>query len=92
MVDKKEIEHLEDLVKVELQDTEKYIAQVDQILTYFNKLDKVEYGDSDEILRKETSYEDLREDKHEPFLTDGMPLINKLKKDQNNFIRAPKMI
>jgi aspartyl/glutamyl-tRNA(Asn/Gln) amidotransferase C subunit len=91
MVDRKEIEHLGDLVKVELQDTEKYITQVDKILSYFDNLDKVEY-DSDATLRKEVSYEDLREDKYEPFLTDGMLLINKLKKDQNNFIRAPKMI
>ena len=91
MVDRKEIEHLGDLVKVELKDTEKYITQVDQILNYFDNLDKVEY-DSDKTLRKEISYEDLREDQHEPFLTDGEPLINKLKKDQNNFIRAPKMI
>ena len=91
MVDKKEIEHLGDLIKVELYDTEKYIAQVDQILNYFDKLDKVEY-DSDITLRKEISYEDLREDKCEPFLTDGTLLINKLKRDKNNFIRAPKMI
>ncbi len=91
MVDRKEIEHLGDLVKVNLQDTEKYISQVDQILNYFANLDKVEY-DSDTTLRKEISYEDLREDKHEPFLVDGMSLINKLKRDQNNFIRAPKMI
>ncbi|MGI0102411.1 MAG: Asp-tRNA(Asn)/Glu-tRNA(Gln) amidotransferase subunit GatC [Nitrosotalea sp.] len=91
MVDRKEIEHLGDLVKIELHETEKYIAQVDQILNYFDSLDKVKY-DSDVTLRKETSYEDLREDKHEPFLIDGIPLINKLKRDQNNFVRAPKMI
>lgn len=91
MVDRKEIEHLGDLVKVDLQDTEKYISQVDQILNYFANLDKVEY-DSDTTLRKEISYEDLREDKHEPFLADGVSLINKLKRDQNNFVRAPKMI
>jgi len=91
MVDRKEIEHLGDLVKVDLRDTEKYISQVDQILNYFANLDKVEYG-SDATLRKEISYEDLREDKHEPFLIDGMSLINKLKRDQNNFVRAPKMI
>lgn len=91
MVDRKEIEHLGDLVKVEIRDTEKYIAQVDQILNYFDNLDKVEY-DSDTTLRKEISYEDLREDKYEPFLTEGELLINKLKRDQNNFIRAPKMI
>lgn len=91
MVDRKEIEHLRDLVKVELRDTEKYIAQVDQILNYFDNLDKVVY-DSDTTLRKEISYEDLREDKYEPFLTEGELLINKLKRDQNNFVRAPKMI
>lgn len=91
MVDRKEIEHLGDLVKVELQDTEKYITQVDQILNYFDNLDKVEY-DSDTTLRKEIPYEDLREDKHESFLTDGELLISKLKRDQNNFVRAPKMI
>lgn len=91
MVGRKEIEHLGDLVKVDLQDTEKYISQVDQILNYFANLDKVEY-DSDTTLRKEISYEDLREDKHEPFLADGVSLINKLKRDQNNFVRAPKMI
>ncbi|MDE1726830.1 MAG: hypothetical protein KGH89_06150 [Thaumarchaeota archaeon] len=91
MVDRKEIEHLGDLVKVELQDPEKYIHQVDQILNYFNNLDKVEY-DSDKTLRKEIPYESLREDKHEPFMTDGMSLISKLKRDQNSFVRAPKMI
>ena len=81
MVDRKEIEHLGDLVKVELHDTEKHIAQVDQVLNYFDNLDKVEY-DSDTTLRKEISYEDLREDKYEPFLTEGELLINKLKRDQ----------
>lgn len=91
MVDRKEIEHLGDLVKIELHDTEKYIAQVDQILNYFDSLDKVEC-DSEATLRKETSYEDLREDRHEPFLIDGISLINKLKRDKNNFVRAPKMI
>jgi aspartyl/glutamyl-tRNA(Asn/Gln) amidotransferase C subunit len=91
MVDRKEIEHLGDLVKVELQDTEKYIAQVDQILNYFERLDKVEY-DSDKTLRKEIQFDNLREDKHEQFLSDGMPLIDYLKRDQNNFVRAPKMI
>ncbi len=91
MVDSKEIAHLGDLVKVDLKDPEKYILQVDQILNYFERLDKVEY-DSNKILKKEASYESLREDKHEQFLIDGKPLIDYLKKDQNNFIRAPKMI
>ncbi|MDE1762711.1 MAG: hypothetical protein KGH88_00495 [Thaumarchaeota archaeon] len=91
MVDRKEIEHLGDLVKVDLQDPEKYILQVDQILNYFERLDKVEH-DSDKTLRKEISYDDLREDKYEKFQSDGKPLIDYLKKDQNNFVRAPQMI
>lgn len=91
MVDRKDIEHLGSLVKIDLRDPEKYIQQVDQILNYFERLDKVDYA-SDKILQNITSYEDLRNDKYEPFLDDGKPLIDKLKKDQNNFIRAPKMI
>lgn len=91
MVDRKEIEHLGDLVKIDLQNPEKYIQQVDQILKYFEKLDKVEY-ESNKILRKEIPYDGLREDKYEQFLSDGKPLIEYLKSDQNNFVRAPKMI
>jgi len=91
MVERKEIEHLGDLVKVELKDPEKYIKQVEQILNYFGRLDKVEFN-SDTILRKEVSLDNLREDKHIPFLVDGRPLVEKLKRDQNDFIRAPKMI
>lgn len=88
MVERKEIEHLGDLVKVELSEPEKYIKQVEQILNYFDRLDKVEFNSND-TLRREVPEENLRDDKHEPYAT---PLIEHLKKDQNNFIRAPKMV
>lgn len=91
MVDQKEIEHLGDLVKIDLKNPEKYIHQVDQILNYFEKLDKVEY-ESDKTLRKEVLYDNLRDDKHEAFLSDGKALVEYIKRDQNNFVRAPKMI
>ena len=91
MVEKKEIEHLGDLVKVELKEPERYVKQVEQILNYFNRLDEVEF-DSEKILRSEITVNALREDKDEPFVSDDRPLIEKLKKDQNNFIRAPKMV
>lgn len=91
MVERKDIEHLGDLVKVELQDPEKYVKQVEQILNYFERLDKVNFN-SDQIIKKEITFDNLREDKHEPFLTEGIPLIEKLNKDNRNFIRAPKMI
>ena len=88
MVDRKEIEHLGDLVKVELREPEKYIKQVEQILNYFDNLDKVDFH-SDDILRIEVTAENLRDDVHEPYVDS---LIEHLKKDQNNFIRAPKMV
>ena len=91
MVDNNEIKHLADLIKVELKEPETYVKQVEQILNYFERLDKVEFA-SDEQLRKEISFDSLREDKNEPFSIDGKLLIEKLNKDQNNFIRAPKMI
>ena len=88
MVERKEIEHLGDLVKVDLSEPEKYIKQVEQILNYFDKLDKVEFS-SDDTLRTQITTDVLRDDVYEPY---GDSLIKYLKKDQNNFIRAPKMV
>lgn len=88
MVERKEIEHLGDLVKVDLSEPEKYIKQVEQILNYFDRLDKVEFP-SDDTLRTQITTDDLRDDIHEPYEDS---LIGHLKKDQNNFIRAPKMV
>jgi aspartyl/glutamyl-tRNA(Asn/Gln) amidotransferase C subunit len=91
MVERKEIEHLGDLVKVELKAPEKYVKQVEEILNYFERLDKVEFS-ADTTVGKEITFDNLREDNHQPFLTEGEPLIEKLKKDLNNFVRAPKMV
>ena len=88
MVDKKEIEHLSDLIKIEIKDPQKYIAQVEQILNYFERLDKVEMTTED-LLRQELSLDDLREDKFVPYED---KLIEKLKKTKENFVRAPKMV
>jgi len=90
MVERREIEHLGDLVRIELKDPEKFIKQVEEILNYFDKLDNVQF-DSDQTLRKEISMENLRDDIHEPF-DNYRKLIAELKKDQNNYTRAPKMI
>ena len=88
MVDKKEIEHLSDLVKIEIKDPQKYILQVEQILNYFERLDKVEIT-AEDLLRQELSLDDLREDKFVPYEDN---LIEKLKKTRENFVRAPKMV
>ena len=88
MVDRKEIEHLSDLVKIEIKDPQKYIAQVEQILNYFDRLDKVEITTED-LLRQELSLDQLREDKFVPYEDN---LIENLKKTKENFVRAPKMV
>jgi len=88
MVDKKEIEHLSDLVKIEIKDPQKYILQVEQILNYFERLDKVDITIED-LLRQELTLDDLREDKFVPYED---KLIEKLKKTKENFVRAPKMV
>lgn len=88
MVERKEIEHLADLVKVDLSEPEKYIKQVEQILNYFDSLDHVEFH-SDDTLGIQITKDDLRDDIYEPY---GDSLVAHLKKDQNNFIRAPKMV
>ena len=88
MVDKKEIEHLSDLVKIEIKDPQKYILQVEQILNYFERLDKVNITTED-LLRQELTLDDLREDKFIPYEDN---LIEKLKKTNENFVKAPKMV
>ena len=88
MVDRKEIEHLSDLIKIEIMESQKYIAQVEQILNYFERLDKVEIT-TDDLLRQELTLDKLREDKFLPYEDN---LIENLKKTKENFIRAPKMV
>ncbi len=88
MVDKKEIEHLSDLIKIEIKDPQKYILQVEQILNYFERLDKVEIT-TDDLIRQELTLDNLREDKFVPYEEN---LIEKLKKTKENFVRAPKMV
>ena len=88
MVDKKEIEHLSDLVKIAIKDPQKYILQVEQILNYFERLDKVDV-DMEDLLRQESTLDKLREDKFVPYEDN---LVESLKKTRENFVRAPKMV
>jgi len=88
MVDKKEIEHLSDLVKIEIKDPQKYILQVEQILNYFERLDKVEIT-AEDLLSQELTLDNLRDDKFVPYEDS---LIEKLKITRENYVRAPKMV
>ena len=88
MVDRKEIEHLSNLIKIDISNPQKYITQVEKILNYFELLDKVEIK-TDDLLRQELTLDKLREDKFVPFEDN---LIENLKKAKENFVRAPKMV
>ena len=88
MVDRKEIEHLSNLIKIEISDPQKYITQVEKILNYFELLDKIEI-EIDDLLRQELTLDKLGDDKFVPFED---KLIESLKKTKENFVRAPKMV
>ena len=88
MVKRQEIERLGDLIKIEIKNPEKYVKQVEQIINYFESLDKLQVS-SDKILTQELTLEKLREDKYIPY---DEKLVEKLKHTKENFVKAPKMI
>lgn len=88
MVKREEIERLGDLIKIELKNPEKYVKQVEQIINYFESLDKLEIS-SDKILTQELTLDKLREDKYIPY---DEKIVEKLKHTKENFVKAPKMI
>ncbi|MEX0764655.1 MAG: hypothetical protein WDZ43_00660 [Nitrosopumilaceae archaeon] len=88
MVKRQEIERLGDLIKIELKNPEKYVKQVEQIINYFESLDKLEVS-SDKILAQELTLDKLREDRYIPY---DEKLVEKLKHTKENFVKAPKMI
>jgi len=88
MVKRQEIVRLGDLIKIELKNPGKYVKQVEQIIDYFESLDKLEIS-SDKMLAQELTLDKLREDKYIPY---DEKLVDKLKHTKENFVKAPKMI
>ena len=88
MVKREEIVHAANLIKIDLEDHEKYIEQVEKILNYFNILDKAS-AESEAFVTQEISLDKLRDDKYVPF---DEKLISKLKNYKGSFVKAPKMI
>lgn len=88
MVKREEIVHAANLIKIDLEDHEKYIEQVEKILNYFDILDKAS-AESEAFVIQELSLEKLRDDKHVPY---DEKLISKLKNYKGSFVKAPKMI
>lgn len=88
MVKIEEIEHLSNLIKIEIKDYEKYGKQIEQVINYFKLLDNIEI-DSGDTIRQELALDDLREDQYIPYED---KLVEKLKRTRENFVRAPKMV
>ena len=88
MVKREEISHAADLIKIDLEEHEKYFKQIEKILSYFDILDKASI-ESEDPVTQELSIEKLREDKYIPY---GEKLIKKLNNYKGAFIKAPKMI
>ncbi|MGI0010656.1 MAG: Asp-tRNA(Asn)/Glu-tRNA(Gln) amidotransferase subunit GatC [Nitrosopumilaceae archaeon] len=88
MVKRKEIVHAANLIKIDLEDHEKYIEQVEKILNYFDILDKAS-AESEAFVTQEISLDKLRDDKYVPF---DEKLISQLKNYKGSFVKAPKMV
>ena len=88
MVKREEIVHAANLIKIDLEDHEKYIEQVGKILDYFDVLDKAS-AESEVFVAQEISLDNLRDDQYVPF---DEKLISQLKNYKGSFVKAPKMV
>ena len=88
MVKREEIVHAANLIKIDLEDHEKYIEQVEKILNYFDILDKAS-TEPEIVIGREISLDKLRDDKYVPF---DEKLITQLKNYKGSFVKAPKVI
>ena len=88
MVKREEVVHAANLIKIDLEDHEKYIEQVEKILNYFDILDKAS-AESEAFVIQELSLEKLRDDIHIPY---DEKLITQLKNYKGTFVKAPKVI
>jgi aspartyl-tRNA(Asn)/glutamyl-tRNA(Gln) amidotransferase subunit C len=88
MVSKEEIEKVAKLMRIELDDHTVHIDRVQKMIEYFDILDEAGV-EKEELIVREKSISELREDKHIPF---DKKLIDKLKKFKGTYVRAPKMV
>ncbi len=88
MVSKEEIEHVAKLMRIEVDDHVVHIDRVQKMIAYFDILDKANV-ESEELIVKEQTLDNLREDKYIPY---EEKLIEKLKNYKDSYVRAPKMV
>jgi len=88
MVSKEEIEHVAKLMRIEVDDHVVHIDRVQKMIAYFDILDKANV-ESEELIVKDQSVNNLREDVHIPYDDN---LLKHLKNYKDSYIRAPKMV
>ncbi|MEW5841472.1 Asp-tRNA(Asn)/Glu-tRNA(Gln) amidotransferase subunit GatC [Nitrososphaera sp.] len=88
-ITKEQVKHLGWLSRIELSDeeVERYASQIEQIVSYLDKLDSMPFLGEAGTVKAAKSYEELREDAAEPFGAD--PLGTKYRKD--GFVKGPRM-
>ena len=90
MVSKEEVKHLAWLARMELTDKELevYTKQVEQIIAYFNTLDKISL-ENIKPLKAGIAYTKFREDDIVECKEDTLSVVKNLK---DKFVKAPKMV
>ncbi|MFQ5940806.1 MAG: Asp-tRNA(Asn)/Glu-tRNA(Gln) amidotransferase subunit GatC [Nitrososphaerales archaeon] len=90
MVSIKEVKHLAWLARMELDDKELevYTKQVEQIIGYFDTLDKVSLEDI-QVSHKGVSYAKFRDDVPKD---SGDKALGVVKNSKERFVKAPKMV
>jgi aspartyl-tRNA(Asn)/glutamyl-tRNA(Gln) amidotransferase subunit C len=89
VVTREEVKHLGWLAKLEMSDAElqRYTAQIEEIISYLNKLDTIPLEQVKPIAMKK-KFSELREDDPENF--DDTVLGTRYRKD--GFVKGPRMV
>jgi aspartyl-tRNA(Asn)/glutamyl-tRNA(Gln) amidotransferase subunit C len=92
-VDKELIEHVADLARLKLTDTEikKFLPQLKEILEAFSKLDKVDTKNTKASFQPVELKNMLREDKIKPCLTKEEALSN-TKEKKDGYFKGPMAV
>ena len=87
IINKKKIEELSKLMKIEIDDYDIYVNDITKILDYFNMLDTIDIETTNNYGNNEISFDNTRNDEYIPYDDN---LINNLK-HHKNFIRSPNL-
>jgi len=87
LVTEEEIAHVAKLMKINLEDHSDHVKRVQNMLEYFDILDRANV-ESEDITVQETDLDILRDDKHVPY---DKNLLKFLKSYQEKYVKAPKL-